>query len=401
MDRNLDLSNGPLSGIRIVELTLMVVGPSCGLQLGHLGAEVIKIETGTRTPGTWGGVESRDTWNWSVLNGGKLGIAMNLKNPEGLPLLKRLLAESDVLFYNIRHHAALRMGLDPETLLREVNPNLIIMSMSMSGTTGPEKDYGGVATSFAARGGVSHLSGFPGQAPLEMVGWPDLEVGNWGIVALMSALVERERTGKGMFIDVSGNEGFTWYTGETLLDFTMNGRSAGRDGSWPPSVLTGCYPCRGDQRYISIAVGTDDEWRALCEAMDDLGMITDERFATALTRLANREAIDRCVAEWTVRHENVELAERLQAQGVAAIPAFTGEDLYALPHLQQREAFDTVPAPYGDLTLVGPAWHFSETHVALRSPGPLLGEDNAYVFGEILGLPADELDRLTKDGILA
>lgn len=395
----MDLSNGPLSGLRVVEMTVMWAGPTCGLLLTYMGAEVIKVESSALADST----RDREGWMWSELNGGRLSAAVNLKRPEGVALLKRLLAQSDVFFYNMRQMALDRLGLDSETLLREVNPRLVIMSMSGSGATGPERDYSGVATTFAAAGGVAHLSGYPGKAPFELIAWPDLEFADWGMVALFAALAERDRTGTGMFIDLAANEALTWYSGETFLELAMTGRVAGRDGTWPPTLLQGCYRSAGEERFISIAVGTDAEWLALCEEMADPAMVDDERFATALLRLEHREAIDRCINAWTARHENVTLAERLQARGVAAFPTLNGEEAYSAPHLWEREAFSTFTHPLtgNTATLVGPPWSLSGTPVSARGMGPVLGEHNEYVFGELLGLSSDEIAQLSADGVLS
>ncbi|MSQ29164.1 MAG: CoA transferase [Dehalococcoidia bacterium] len=393
-------SKGPLSGIRVVEMTLMVAGPTCGVLLSHLGAEVIKIESAAR------GVQDRESWNWSETNAGKLGAKINLRHPEGIELLKQLIAKSDVFFYNMRQKAIDRLGLDPETLLREVNPNLVIMSMCGPGVTGPEKDFGGVATTFAALGGVSHLSGFPGAAPFEFIAWPDIETSNWATLALLSGLKQRKRTGKGLFIDVSANEGFTWLAGETFMDYAMNGRSPDRDGHWPPSVLQGVYPTRGElgeERYISIAAPTDEAWRALCAEIGDSALTSDPRFASVLERLQHRAEIDARIGAWTAGLDNVAMAERLQAKGIAAIPSYSSRELFESPHLQARHAFDTMTHSVTgkNVTLVGPPWGFSETPVMSRNVAPLLGQDNEYVFGEILGMPIEEQQRLTEAGILA
>ncbi len=390
-------SDGPLSGLRVVELTLVWAGPVCGMMLAQMGAEVIKIETGARA------AQSHEDWMWSELNGGKLGIQLDLKQPAGIELLKRLLARADVFFYNMRQPAIDRLGLDPQMLLREVNPRLVIMSMSSAGTTGPEKDYGGLATTFAALGGVANLAGYPDQGPFDLIAWPDLETSNWALFALLSGLHQRNKTGKGGFIDLSQNEAHAWYTAETLIEMTMSGRVPGRAGNWPPTLLQGCYPTAGEERYISIAVGTDAEWQALCEEVGDDAFLADARFTTAAGRLAHQPAIDERLGAWTVQHENTALAERLQARGVAAIPSFSGEELCALPHLREREAFNDVVHPITGkhATLVSAPWKFSETRAALEGAGPLLGEHNEYVFGELLGIPIEERERLTSEGIIA
>ena len=394
----MELNAGPLSGIRVVEMTLMVAGPSCGLGLSHLGAEVIKIESSALVDSTRG----RDAWTWSSLNGGRLGAAVNLKHPESIALLKQLLATTDVLFYNMRQMALDRLGLDPETLLREVNPRLIIMSMSGEGTTGPRRDYSGVATTFVGMSGIAHLSGFKGTPPFELIYWPDIEFADWGVLSVLSALLEREQTGKGMYLDLAANEALSWYTGETFMDVAMNGRNAERDDPWPPSVIQGCYRTAGEERFISIAIGTDAEWQLLCGAMGREDLAADPRFATATGRRAHQPELDDCINEFTSPRENIGLAEDLQGMGIAAIPTFNGEELYSLPHLWERNAFQTVVHPITgqSVTLSGPAWTFSETPAAVRAPGPLLGEHNNYVFGEILGLPQTEIDRLTEAGAL-
>lgn len=403
-----DLSNGPLSGLRVIDLTQVFAGPSCGLLLTYLGAEVIKLESLSHLDSTRGQPIPDDPhpWDhaplWNEMNAGKKSVQVNLKSPEGVALVKELLKQSDVFFYNMRQNAVDRMGLDYQTLLAEVNPKLVIMCMAGSGSTGPEKDYAGYAPTFAALSGISYVSGWPGKPPFEFTGWPDLEVGVWGGIALVAAILERNRTGVGTFIDLSGNEALTWYTGEHLIEAAMNHRSPGPLGNRHETLVQGCYRCAGDEKFVSIAIATDAEWVALCGAMGQPALASDARFATQSLRLHNQDALDPIIEAWTATLENLAVSEQLQAVDVAGIPTYSGEELYASPHLWERDMFHTVVHPVtGGRTMVAPPWKFSGTPVTSRGAGPLLGEHNAYVFGEILGMAPDEIERLQRDSVLS
>lgn len=401
---------GPLSNIRVLELSQLMVGPSCGLALSYLGAEVIRLEslqhldrfrlTGVAVAEGEHAYDQAPTW--SEWNAGKLGIQVNLKHPDGVDLAKQLLATCDVFFYNMRQSAIDKLGLDYKTLLAEVNPQLIVMCLSGSGGTGPERDYVGYAPTFAGVGGVSHLSGYPDMPPLEYTSWPDVEVGTWGAFAVLSALHERARTGKGTYIDLSGNEVFTWYIGEALLEYAMNGRSPGPLGNRHPAMAPhGCYRCAGDERWISIAVGNEDEWQALRGAMGDPEWAGDSRFATLSARLLQQDDLDRHIGEWTSQCDARTLAEQLQAAGVAAIPTFSAVELYESQHLQARAAFQTIVHPlHGPRTMVGPPWRFSRTEATIGGPGPMLGQHNEQVFGTLIGMTAAEIADLAERGAL-
>ncbi len=409
-----NVGGGPLQGVRVLELSQILAGPSCGVALSYLGAEVIRLESRTRLDrGRLRGTAAPDNPYpydlnpaWTEWNAGKRGIQIDLKRPEGLALAKQLLAECDVFFYNMRQSAIDRLGLDAQTLLTEVNPRLIVMCLSGSGGSGPERDYVGYAPTFAALGGYAHISGHPGMPPLEYTGWPDVEVGNWGAFAVATALVQRDRTGNGTYIDLAGNEVFAWFTGDVLLDYAMNGRSQDRIGNRHESMAPhNIYRCtdapEGEERWLSIAVGTEDEWAALCHAMGDPAWAADPQLATAEGRKQHEDALDAAIGAWTVNLENVALAERLQAAGVAAVPVFNGRELFESPHLRAREAYETVVHPvHGPRTMVAPPWRFSRTPAHVRGHGPLLGQDNEYVFGEILGIPQQEIARLSAANII-
>ncbi|MDD5095065.1 MAG: CoA transferase [Dehalococcoidia bacterium] len=399
----------PLEGIRIVDFTWAWAGAHATDLLAMLGAEVIKVESNSRIDGcrffsiTTGqffeNIELSPAFNDMNLN--KLSINLNLQHPGGVELARELIRISDVAAQNMRPGVMERLGLGYE-VLRKVNPEIILLSSSASGLTGPERAYTGYATNFAAIGGLSYITGHPDGPPILSMGEVDLLSATTSAWAVLAALIHRQRTGEGQHIDVSSSETVSVLIGDVLMDYLINGRVQSRKGNLDEFMAPhNCYRCKGEDKWISIAIGTEAEWRALCQITGHPEWMSDPRFIDASCRRQNQAELDKLVEGWTSERTHYEVMETLQGVGVAAVPYFTSEDLCTDPHLRHRKCFVEVEHPFiGRQTVAAPPWKLSRTPAEITRHGPLFGEHNQYVFGELLRMKAAEIERLVKEQVI-
>jgi len=402
------MNRQPLAGIRIVDFTWAWAGPQATLLLGMLGAEIIKIEsrarldhTRLRSLMTGPTLTSPDhSVIFGDLNLNKLSLTLDLRKPPAVEVIKSLVKVSDVVAENMRPGVLDRLGLSYEAL-RAVKPDIIMLSSSAVGSTGRERAYVGYAPTFAALGGITHITGQPEGPPVPLSGAVDLRVGATSAFAILAALYHRARTGQGQFIDLSSTEAVCAMIGDTFLEYAMNRRSPGRAGNRDRIMAPhNCYACAGDRTWVTIAVATDDEWRALCGVVAD-PRLDDERFSDGYGRWHHQEELDQIIGEWTTSRSPQEVTQALQAVGVAALPAHNGRTLVEDPQFRERGVMQQIEHPLtGKRLAAGPPWRFSRTPASIRRPAPLLGDHNRYVLNELLGLPAEEIQRLTDEGVL-
>jgi len=398
----------PLAGIRIVDFTWAWAGPQATLLLGMLGAEIIKIESRARLDHTrlrslmsGPNLASPDhSVIFAELNVNKLSLTLDLRKPPAIEIIKRLVKVSDVVAENMRPGVMQRLDLDYEAL-RAVKPDIIMLSSSAVGSSGPERTYGGYAPTFAALGGISHITGAAEGPPTPLSGAVDLRVGTTSAFAILAAVYHRARTGQGQYIDLSSTEAVSAMIGDVFLEYAMNRRSPGRAGNRDRTMAPhNCYPCAEDDRWVTIAVATDDEWQALRTVIAD-PRLEDERFADGYGRWLHQEELDQIIGEWTAGRSPQEVTQTLQAAGVAAMPAHNGRSLVEDPQLRERGLMEWVEHPLsGKRLIAGPPWRFSKTPASIRRPGPLLGEHNHYVLHDLLGLSEQEIERLTEEGVV-
>lgn len=402
------MARRPLEGIRIADFTWAWAGPYGTMLLAFMGAEVIKIESAKRPDHsrmrslaagpTFGGPDQAPIFHDLNLN--KMSITLDLSQPKAVELAKRVVSISDVVAENFRPGVMDKLGLGYKAL-EEVKPDIIMLSSSAVGGTGPQRHYVGYAPTFAALGGMAHLTGFPDGPPIPLMGSTDLRSATTTAFAILVALYHRAQTGEGQYIDLSSTETIAVLIGESLLDYTMNDRIPFRKGNRDEIMAPhNCYPCK-ENNWVSIAVATEEEWKGFCDALGNPPWTKDQRFSDAYRRWQNQEELDKLIGEWTINYTHREVTERLQKAGVAAIPCFGGVELFSDPHLKQRGFATEVAHPMiGKRTVINVPWRFSATPAQVTRHAPLLGEHNEYVFGELLGMPHEEIERLVAEGII-
>ena len=405
------MTQSALEGVRVINFGWIWAAPVMGHLLADYGAEVIRVESNTRPcifrrvmplVGTEPGPNLNSSWqNW---NRSTLGITANWKMPEAVELLKRLVVKSDVVIENFPPRVLKGRGLDYESLVK-VKPDLIMISLPAMGQTGPLKDIMTFGPSLGSMAGIASLLGYPdnGEASFEYC-YTDSIASVTGVFLILSCLRHRNLTGEGQFIDMGQSEASSCLIGESIMEYTMNGRVMGFQGNlsrWmAPHNL---YPCKGEDRWVSIAIKTEDEWDNFCRAMESPPWTEEERFADNNSRLRNREDLDRLVSEWTLEHTPYEVMEILQKAGVAAMPSLDDDErCFTDPHHKARESFVDMETPDIEepVPIYNVPWKLSETPGKIRDHAPTLGQHNEYVYGELLGLSKEEIARLTEEKVI-
>jgi benzylsuccinate CoA-transferase BbsF subunit len=408
-----------LGGYRILDFGTAFASPMAAHLLADMGAEVIKVESHARLDGLRLGrpivgedIAGGDRGEWPEyqpvfhgLNRSKLGITVNIKHPQGVELLKRLVRISDVVINNFSPGVMDRADLGYD-VLRVEKPDLIYVSLPAAGESGPLRDIVTYAPVIAALAGISGLVGYS-SAPEDFIGtlqvaFCDAVGALHAVVAILAALRHRQATGEGQAIEIAQWEAAVSMLGEGILDYVMNGRVLGPIGNAHPTMVPhDNYRCAGDDAWVAIAVRSEAEWRAFCRATGHPEWSDDPRFADAYLRMRHCAELNALVASWTSQHTPLEVMEMLQAAGVAAMPVMNLEDQFRDPHLRAREIHVESEHPkVGVEFLHGIPWRLSDTAGRIRRPAPLLGEHNRYVFGDLLGLPEVEIQRLIEGGAI-
>jgi len=403
------MNRSALKGIRVADFTWAWAGPYATMLFAFMGAEIIKIESmkrsdlsrrGAFTTGQrFTGMDQSSVFN--DMNLDKLSVTLDLSNPKGAELAKQIVRISDIVGQNMRPGVMEKLGLDYETLA-QIKPDIIMLSSSACGNIGPERRYVGYAPTFSALGGITHMTGYPDGSPIPLSGSIDIMSATTAAFVVLAALNYRQRTGQGQHIDLSSRESISVLIGDVLMDYTMNQRVPFRNGNRDAFMAPhNCYPCKGEDMWVSIAVATEEEWQALCQAMGHSEWLEDERFSGFRLRWQNQEELDSLIEAWTIKYIPYEVMETLQKVGVAAVPSFSNEQLFHDPHSQQRDWFAEVEHPViGKRIVITPPWKFSATPVHIHKAAPLFGQHNEYVFGELLGMSKQEINRLIEEKVI-
>lgn len=399
----------PLKGVRVLDFTWGLAGPYSVWILGMLGAECLKIEppislgdyADWRTTFLQPDQAHRGAPNAiPTIYTKRLAITLNFTKPRGLELAKRLIAISDVMVDSFRGGVLERHGLGWDEV-RKINPRIVQVHQSAHGNMGREREGGGYAPIFAALGGASFITGYEDGPPAELRLPVDFISGTMGSFAILVALHHAQITGEGLFVDVANRETSSNFIGEAILDAAVNNRITQRMGNKDRVMAPhNVYRCCGEDKWVTIAVGTQEEWEALCKAVGHSEWLDDPRFADGYLRWKNQDVIDQYLEEWTVNHEPIEVMELLQGVGVAAAPSYSAVDVLADQHLHDRNYF--VPMELHDgrpWMAAGLPWQFSRTPMSWGRT-PKLGEHNEYVYQELLKLPADDIEELKAENVI-
>ncbi|MFH1487111.1 MAG: CoA transferase [Chloroflexota bacterium] len=398
-----------LAGIRVIDFTWAGAGPLATALLAYLGAEVIKIESMKRLDGTrlrtgQQGVAAASvnaSTRFNDINLNKLSITLNLRKPQAVEIVRRLAKVSDVAAENFRAGVLNRLGLGYDVLSKE-RPDLIMLSSSASGQTGPEAGQWGYASIFGAMSGLSHMTGYVDGPPMEMRLPMDFISAGTAAFVILAALNHRQRTGEGQYLDLSSREVITCLIGDVLVDAASNNHDPARAGNRDEIMAPhNCYPCKGKDKWVSIAIGSDAEWLAFRRAIGNPRWTADERFADQLARWRNQDALDKLIGGWTKNHAHFEVMNLLQKAGVAAVPSMSSEDMFKDPHLKARRFAQVVKHPeIGKQTVLGAPYKMSVTPPRIKRHGPLLGEHNDYVIGEVLGISKKEIASMVEEEVV-
>ncbi len=408
-------------------MTVVWAGPYCASFLADLGAEVIRVESlatfapmtrGARAHPTedqlldaalfLGGYPDRQPgdrpWNRSPLFNAharnKLSMTVDLSKPRGLEIFKDLVRKSDVFVENNVVGRMDRLGITYD-MLKELKEDIIMLRMPAYGTTGPYRDFRAFGSHMEGVFGHSLLRGYADMDPSANtpVLMADAAGGSHGAFAVLAALHHRRRTGKGQYIELGQAENAMPMMGQFFMDYSMNGRSATTMGNRHPTALQGCYPCRGDDRWVCITINNDEEWRSFARVLEDPDWTGDPRFAHSPGRLEHHDELDAHISRWTEQRDNYQVMRELQAAGVAAGPVMDQRDAYSDPHLTERGMFQEAFQEDTGVHLYPRApYTMSLTPPDIRRGPVRLGEDNEYVYKTLLGYSDEEYAELEAEG---
>jgi benzylsuccinate CoA-transferase BbsF subunit len=403
----------PLEGMRVLDFGQMWAGPHLTEWLSVAGAEVIKIETTLKIdfmrnvgiPATVP-VKERTPNHGSAfasLNYGKKSLTLNVNTPQAKDIFKKLVKISDVVTENFGGAVMDRWGVGYNDL-KKIKPDIILYQGSGYGRTGPHSERPSYAEIVEAFDGSSYLNGYPGGGPntVGVAPWMDAGQAMHGAFAILCALYHRELTGEGQQIDAAMIEGSANFLGEPLMDTIMNNRIGERMGNGDNVMAPhGCYRCRGEDRWVAIAVSNDSEWKALCAVMGSPSWAGQSEFGNQLSRWHNSNELDKHIQEWTREQDAYDVTRVLQNAGVMAGPSLGPGELVEDPQLKDRGFFVENDHPViGKLIYAGLPFRLSNAPRGNYGPSPLLGEHNNYVLGQLLGFSQAEIERLSIDKVL-
>lgn len=383
-------SRAPLAGVRVLDFTHDWAGPHAARVLADYGADVIKIEYPDLLDGMRGGYRDRIDAHprfWQ-LHRNKRSVTLDLEQEAHHACCRRLAATADVVIENSRPGVMARLGLGYADLCA-LRGDIVMVSMSAYGATGPWADYAGYGGTMEALSGLQSLTGYADQAETRRVREMDVVNGMFGTSAVMAALVYRQQTGRGQWIDLSEIETCTWLAGAAIVEQDMGEAPRRRGNRHAGYAPQGCYPCSGDDNWLVLTIRNEREWAQLCELMDTPSRLSAPELATVAGRQAVHDDIDACIAAWTAQWEADALESRLQAHGLAAGRVRDARDLADDAHLAARQWF----WPLEDAWLPGLAFHFARGGGRVKRRGPALGQNNEAVFGEC-GLASSAWPRL-------
>jgi benzylsuccinate CoA-transferase BbsF subunit len=367
--------------------------------LGMHGATVVRVESMSRPcnlrvagPFKDGKPGINRSGYYAMCNNDRYSLALNLKHPRAGEVMKRLIQWADVFIENFTPGAMKRVGLDYDSV-REIKPDIVMLSISQQGQTGPHRHIAGYGPLLQGLTGHDHLTGWPDRGP-DLIGqsYPDFIAPAFGCLAVIAALDHKRRTGQGQYIDLSNYECSLHWLAPALMDYAANGRIRTRNGNRVEGAAPhGVYPCAGEDVWCAIAVETEAEWQNFRRALGDPPWASEDRFADLQGRKTNEDELDALVGAWTSKKSPDEVMTVLQRAGVSAGRVQNSQQLHQNPQLEHRGYFKTLDHPeMGPYAYTAPSYKLSETPARIRRPFPSLGEHTEFVCRELLGLSDEE-----------
>ena len=393
----------PFEGIRVISFPTGIVGPALAGLLAEQGAEVVSIEAGRVPRSPQRGQRFQIAADLEA-NRNRKRIAVDMKNPDGVALVKKLITKSDVVVENFSARVMGSWGLDYPRL-KEIRSDIILASLQAFGQTGPRRDYVSFGPILMSYSGMAYLWRDP---EIERPGagcqtaFPDYIAPSYGALAILAALHYRQRTGRGQYVDISQAETAAAMIGPAHLDYLIHDCEPAPQGNFSTNAAPhGCYRCKGDDRWCVIAVGTQEEWMRFCEIVGHREWLADARFADREARIVNRRELDAAVESWTAKYTPHQVMVILQRDGIAAGVIQTAEDIYRDPHLRERGFAQEVFHPeVGWVTRAGPSARLTEHGFEPSGYAHVAGEDNETVLGELLGLSSAAIRDLAERKVL-
>ena len=400
-----------LEGLKVVDFSWVFTGPIVTKYLGDHGAEVIKIESATRPDGTRlmtpfkpGAMGLNASGVFANYNSSKYSININLREPRGKEVVKKLVQRADIVLETFGPGVMTKLQLNYD-VLKQVKSDIIMLSMTMVGQTGPHSQQPSFGQVLQATNGFVQLLGWPDRTPsLPVAAYTDYIAPWYVLIALMAALDFRRRTGKGQYIDLAMLEASVHLAAPVVMDYTVNGTIQNRMGNRNPGYAPhGVYPGKGEERWIAIAAASDEEWQALCKVMGNPEWTKSPKFDTLLHRTENQDELDKLMGQWTKNHTPEEIMAKLQAAGVAAGVLQNAQDMVDKdPQLKLRKHFVEMDhAEMGKHLTERPPFKLSKTPSEPQRPFPSFGEHTEYVCKEILKMGDAEFADLIGAGVLA
>jgi crotonobetainyl-CoA:carnitine CoA-transferase CaiB-like acyl-CoA transferase len=403
----------PLQGLRIIDLTMGWAGPTATRQMGDLGADIIKVEScqypdwfrGTDPRGPYHPEKTYEKTYWFQMNNrNKRGITLDLTSEAGLSLLKRLLKDADAVIDNYAADVLPRLGLDATTMLT-INPRLVVVTMPAFGMTGAWSGVRAYGSTLEQASGLPSVTGREGDPPTMLHAALGDPVGGLNAAAaLLLGFMHQKSTGEGQHIDLSAVEALLPLVAPSIIEQSATGMTGPRIGNrHPVYVPNGCFPCIGEDQWITLAVRSDDEWQALCEIMHRPDLAADPALATAEGRRAEEDRIEVAIRHWTSTVRPDLAMVTLQAAGIPAGVARLPMDLPGDPHLMKVGHWQSVDRPFmGPHLLPSVAYREGDAELpyAIERLAPTLGQHNEEVLGQLLGLSGSEIEKLRHDGVI-
>lgn len=396
-----------LNGLKVADFSWIGAGPLTTLELANDGATVVKIESSKRldptrysTPFKDGIIGVDNSGFFLSSNASKYSATLNLQHPRGPEIAKRFVNWADVVVENYSYGFMDRVGLGYDELMK-VNSDIIMLSVSIPGRTGPLKHFKGFGNSGGALSGQSVLTGWPGKLPLTApLAWADLITPLFSVIAIMAALEYREQTGKGQYIDISQLETMVQFISPVYLDYFANGYKQSLMGNHSLNAAPhGAFPCQEDDTWCTIAIFNDAEWTNLCIAMGRLDLLENPKFKTLANRKENEDELEDIVSNWTKNYTREQMMTKLQEMGIPAGIVQDAKDLAGDPQLSERQLIVNLEHPVmGFCNHPGSPRKLSKTPAQVRH-APCLGEHNHYVYTELLGMSDEEFVNLLEKGI--